>query len=285
MSIVRPPAPALRPVNDLLACDEPGHKDPSPVFEDRHALDELPQGALVLLAQLQPLRELPLKLSMAAPRSGTEPRLANVWGDRTMLSPMKQPPVPSSPAQVDARLRLAARLPLAMQPQVHDQAAVASAVWASDHAVADRLVRQESPQALPAQPLPLFEKSLYLNHVTRSAMPAKATPESPPVPDVSITRGGRHYLQVPFSKGDAVGLITVSKAGAERPEQLLLNPGSASVFSCLSDSLAQVPDPRWRLADQQAHEDPHERERPDEEVEEESRHTLQGRIEHEGLQA
>ncbi|CAI3807425.1 hypothetical protein GLGCALEP_04479 [Pseudomonas sp. MM221] len=90
---------------------------------------------------------------------------------------------------------------------------------------------------------------------------------------------------MPFSKGNAVGLITVSKAGGEYPEQLLLKPDSTSVSSYLSDNLAQVQDPRWRLADQQAYEDPHERERPDEEVEEESRQTLQGRIERGGQQA
>ncbi|MNN70672.1 hypothetical protein D3C81_1865430 [compost metagenome] len=86
---------------------------------------------------------------------------------------------------------------------------------------------------------------------------------------------------MPFSKGDAVGLITVSKAGAERPEQLLLNPSSALVFSCLSDNLAQAPDPRWRLTDQQGHESRHghEQERLDEEGEEQSRQALRDRSE------
>lgn len=320
MSIVRPPAAVLRPVKDLLPSDEPGHKDQLPVSEDRNALDELPQGALMLLAQLQPLRELPLKLSRAALRSGTGPRLANVPVDQAMHLPMKQPPVPSSPALVNARLALAAhlpsaaqvpvqasvasalatpdqaavdasaeqkaplsstRLPLAMQMQVPDQTAVASAHRAFDQAVADRLVKQEAPQALPAQPLPLLEKSSYLNHVTRLAVAAKATPEAKSAPEVGIARGAEHYLQVPFSKGDAVGLITVSKAGAERPEQLLLNSGSALVLSYLSDNLAQAPDPRWRLTDQQGHESRHghEQERPDEEGAEQSRQALRERSE------
>lgn len=91
---------------------------------------------------------------------------------------------------------------------------------------------------------------------------------------------------VPFSKGNAVGLITVSKAGGERPEQLLLNPDSALVSSYLSDNLAQVPDSRWRLADQQGHEhrDRHQQERAEEAFEEESRQTLRDTGEQGGQQ-
>ena len=320
MSIVRPPAAELRPVRDFLASDEPGHEDQSRVSEDRDALDELPQGALMLLAQLQPLRELPLQLSLAALRSGAgaESSLAKVSVDQPMHLPMKQPSVPSLPALVNARLAPAerlpitaqvlgqasgasalatpdqaavdasaeqkaplssTRLPLARPTHVPDQTAVASAPRASDQPVADRLIKQETPQALPAQPLPVLEKSSYLNQVTRVAMPAKATAGPNSAPEASIAREAKHYLQVPFSKGDAVGLITVSKAGAERPEQLLLNPSSALVFSYLSDNLAQAPDPRWRLTDQQGHEfrQGHEPERPDEEVEEPSRQTLRDR--------
>ncbi|WP_019473670.1 MULTISPECIES: hypothetical protein [Pseudomonas] len=283
-------------------------------------MDELPQGALMLLAQLQPLREFPLQLSLAALRlgAGTESRLAKVSVDQPMHLPIKQPSVPSSPALVNARLALAerlpitaqvlgqasvasalatadqaavdvsaeqkaplssARLPLAMPTQVPDQAAAAIALWASDQAVADRQVKQQTPQAFPAQPLPLLEKSSYLNQVTRVAVPAKATAGLNSAPEVSIAREARNYLQVPFSKGDAVGLITVSKAGAERPEQLLLNPSSALVFSCLSDNLAQAPDPRWRLTDQEGGDlrHGHDQERPDEEVEELSRQALRDR--------
>ena len=296
MSTVRPPAAAPCPIKGLLPSDEPGHKDRPQVPEDRGALDELPQGALMLLAQLQPLRELPLKLSLAALSSGAgaEPKLAKVSADQTMQLPMRQPSTPSSPVLVNARLAPAARLPNAAQVQAPvaralatlDQAAVdasaehkapfLSAHFASDRAVADMQVKQETPQALPAQPLPLLEKSSYLNPVTRIALPAKATPEPKSAPEVSIARGAKHYLQVPFSKGDAVGLITVSKAGAERPEQLLLNPSTALVFSHLSENLAQAPDSRWRLTDQQGHESRHghEQDRPDEEGEEQSRQAL-----------
>ena len=363
MSIVRPPAAQFRPVRDLLASEEPGNKDQSRVSDDRDALDELPQGALILLAQLQPSRELPLRLSLAALRSGagTESTLGKVSEAQPMHLPMQQPSVPSSPALVNARLALthrlpitaqvfvqapiasalatpdqaaadasaeqkaplsstrlplaiptqvpgqtavasaptasdqavadtpaeqkpplsSTRLPLAMPAHVPDQTAVASAPLASGQPVGDRLIKQETPQALPAQPLPVLAKSSYLNQPTRVAVPAKATAGPNSAPEASIAREAKNYLQVPFSKGDAVGLITVSKAGAERPEQLLLNPSSALVFSYLSDNLAQAPDARWRLTDQQGHEfrQGQEPERPDEEVEEPSRQALRDRRE------
>lgn len=330
MSTVSPLVAAVPSVRDLIPADELGHEDQPQVPEDRNALDDLPQGALVMLTQLQPLRERPLTSSLAAlppeAEAEAEARSANVPVDQTMHRPMKQPSVTATPALVDARpALLAPRVPIAAQVLVQasvanalatpaqaavdasaqqtvplssaglpvaawaqepDRAAVASAHWARDQAVADKLVKPQPPQALPAtQPLLLLEKSLHLHHVTRLAVAAKPTSEPKSAPEASTAGEGRTYLQVPFSKGNAVSLITVSKAGGERPEQLLLNPDSNSVSSYLSDHLAQVPDPRWRLADQQGHEDRHEQGRPDEEVEEESRQTLRDRGEQGGQQA
>lgn len=329
MSVVRPLVVTVRPVKDFLASDELGHEVQPQVYEDRNTLDDLPQGALVMLAQLQPLRELPLKPTLAAlrPEAETESRSTKVSVGQTIHWPMKQPSVPSSPARGDARPALQAtrlpvaaqvlvqasvatalatpgqaaidasvqqkapssstRLPVVMRTQEPDRTAVASALSACDRAVADRPVKQETPQALPAQPLPLLEKSLHVHRVTHSAVAAKPTSEPKPAPEASTAQEGRRYLQVPFSKGNAVGLITVSKAGGERPEQLLLNPDSSLVSSYLSDNLAQVPDPRWRLADQQGHEhrDRHQQARAEEAFEEESRQTLRDTGEQEGQQA
>lgn len=351
-----------------------------PLSEDRHELDEMPQGALMLWTQLQPQPELPL--SVAGPGSGsvTDSTLAKASAAQAMHLPVKQPLASSSPAPGNTRLALpatrllaiaqaqsliqapvsnvpaaadrvatdvslkqkarlsatrlaaagraqvpvqipapvpvqpsagavtqspaasdqgavdavaqqkkpssAAQLPVAVQAQVSVQAPVASALTAPDQAVADRSVKQEIPQALPAQPLPLPDKVSHSHHATKSAAPAKATPEPKPVPEASIAKEGKNYLQVPFSKGDAVGLITISKAGAERPDQLLLNPSSASVFSHLSDNLAQAPDPRWRLTDQQGYEQRqgHGQGRAEEEAEEESRQALRDRREQGGQQ-
>ncbi|PNA80040.1 hypothetical protein C1Y33_12475 [Pseudomonas sp. FW305-76] len=378
MSIVSPPVAAARPVKDLLPGDEPDHKNQPLVSEDRHELDEMPQGVLVLLTQLQPLREVSSKLSLAALRvgGGAEPRVAKASVDQAVQPSVKQPLASSSPAPGDARLALPATRPLATAParvlaqapassvpampdraadvllkhkallsatqakvpvqiptsapvqpfaavlgqapvvrapaasdqtaadasvqqkvassatqlpvaaQALVQAPVASALTAPDQAVADRLVKQETPQALPAQPLPLLDKASHSHHVEKSAAPAKATREPKPAPEASIAKEGKNYLQVPFSKGDAVGLITISKAGAERPEQLLLNPSSALVFSHLSDNLAQAPDPRWRLTDQQGNEprQGHGQGRADEEAEEERRQVLRDKSEHGGQQ-
>lgn len=278
MSTVSPPVAAAHPVKDLLPGDEPGQKNQPPVSEDRHELDELPQGALVLLTQLQPLRELPLKLSLAAPRSGavTESTVAKASVGRAMYLPVKQPSASSSPApdqvaadttikhkaalsatrlavsgQAQVPVQMPAQMPaqmsapvsvqpsvaVAIQPdqaganvsvqqsatqlpaaaQVPVQAAVASTLNTADQAAADRPLKQEAPQALPAQPLPLLDKVAHLHHAMNSTGPAKATPEPKPAPEAGIAKEGRSYLQVPFSKGDAVGLITVSKAGANVP--------------------------------------------------------------------
>jgi len=62
------------------------------------------------------------------------------------------------------------------------------------------------------------------------------------------------YLQVPFNKGEASGVITVSKAAADQPQMLLLSPSNAQTSSVLSDSLAQLQDPRWQLSDQHGQE-------------------------------
>lgn len=327
MSTVGPLVAAVRSDKDLLPSDELGHEDQPQISEDLVALDDLPQGALVVLMQLQPLRELPLKPSLATlrPVAEREFRSAKVSVDQAMHLPTKQPSVPLSPAPVDTRLALLAtrfppvaqtpvqasvanalavpaqaavdgsvqqnaplsptRLPVAMQTQEPDRTAAASALWARDQAATDKPVKQETAQALPAQPPPLLEKSLPLHPATGLALAAKPNAEAKSLPEASTAREGGAYLQVPFSKGNAVSLITVSKVGGERPEQLLLNPDSSFVSSFLSDHLAQVPDSRWRLADQQGHEDRPEQARPDEEVEEEGRQTLPDRSEQAGQQA
>ncbi|WP_426811235.1 hypothetical protein ABOC32_12580 [Pseudomonas sp. WOUb67] len=326
MSTVGPLVAAVRSVKDLLPSDELGHEDQPQVSEDLVALDDLPQGALVVLMQLQPLRELPLKPSLATlrPVAEREFRSAKVSVDQAMHLPTKQPSVPLSPAPVDTRLALLAtrfppvaqtpvqasvanalaipaqaaldgsvqqsaplsptRLPVTMRTQEPDRTAGASALWARDQAAADKPVKQETAQALPAQPPPLLEKPLPLHPAMGLTLAAKPNADVKSLPEATAREGGA-YLQVPFSKGNAVSLITVSKAGGERPDQLLLNPDSSLVSSFLSDHLAQVPDSRWRLADQQGHEDRPEQARPDEEVEEEGRQTLRDRSEQAGQQA
>ncbi|WP_338806807.1 hypothetical protein V8U11_06015 [Pseudomonas chlororaphis] len=96
------------------------------------------------------------------------------------------------------------------------------------------------------------------------------TPEQGREPERNAGSESSSYLQVPFAKGDAKGLVNVSKAGADQPDQLLLSPSNASIFNHLSDSLALSPDPRWRLTDHQEHEghSGHDQGRADEETKE-----------------
>ncbi|WP_123583881.1 hypothetical protein [Pseudomonas brassicacearum] len=171
-------------------------------------------------------------------------------------------PVPVQPSGVAVAQASVASAPAAKL----DQAATHFVAEAG----ADVSVKQDSPQPLPAQPLPLMDKHVGVQLAKKPPMPAKAAPLPMLKPEANIDKGASNYLQVPFSKGDVAGLITISKAGAERPDQLLLNPSSASIFSHLSDNLAQAPDPRWRLTDQQGreHSHGHNQGRPDEEAEE-----------------
>jgi hypothetical protein len=318
MNMVNPPVAAVRPVNSPLNGDESNDKIELPVSEERSDLGELPQGAFVLLAQLQPLREHRLTLSLAALGSGQtiEHRTVRLSADQTMhLSDRKPlaPPVASNVqlavpvtrllamAQAQAPALAPRSIPVSVPEQlslpmiVHELVASAppAQVAALNHispplvadADANASVKQEILQPLLLQPLPLLEKALYMQPATKPAAPVQAVPESILKPEACIDKRPQSYLQVPFNKGDVAGLITVSKAGAERPDQLLLSPSSASVFSHLSDSLAQTSAPRWHLTDQQGHEHSHSQGRLDEELEEDDPQAFRDKRKQEGLQA
>ncbi|AZC51696.1 hypothetical protein C4K35_4117 [Pseudomonas chlororaphis subsp. piscium] len=306
MSIMSPPITVTSPINALLPGDEFNEKNELPISDDFNELDELPQGALVLLAQFQPLREHAIKLSLGSPSPGPAaapmPAMVPVLQARHLA--VKKPLVSSSPVLVNGQLALQAARPLAdtrghvpmdsapssasslgalttqvvgvssMPAPVKPDQAVGPSIAEAD---ADVSVKQEPLQPLAAQPLPLMDKLLGVQLAMKQTAPAKAAPEPVQKPEFGMGKGASNYLQVPFNKGDAAGLITISKVGAEYPDQLLLNPNSASIFGHLSDSLAQTPDPRWRLADQQGHEhgNGHDQERPDEEAEEGNRQAFQ----------
>ncbi|AZC90115.1 hypothetical protein C4K29_3816 [Pseudomonas chlororaphis subsp. piscium] len=147
-----------------------------------------------------------------------------------------------------------------------DQVAGASIAKAD----ADISAKQEPPQSLPTHPLPLMDKPAPTHALNKPAATTKPASEPVPTPETSVGKGASNYLQVPFNRGAAVGLITVSKAGTERPDQLLLNPSNPSIFGHLSEGLAQVADPRWHLTDHQGHEHSggHDQGRSDDDAEE-----------------
>ncbi len=76
-------------------------------------------------------------------------------------------------------------------------------------------------------------------------------------PEALTDKGPQHYLQVPFAKGDASSMITITKGPADQPQQLLLRPDNADVSGYLGDRLAQVEEPRWRMADSKEREHEH----------------------------
>ena len=135
----------------------------------------------------------------------------------------------------------------------------------------DVSARQNDSLLLATIPLP--DRSSHNPLPAKRTAPAQATPGSRLSPEVASGTSERHYLQVPFGRGNASGLITVSKANSEGPEQLLLSPSNTSVFNYLSDNLAHVANPRWRLADQQGHEQGHGHGRGNEQADEDASQT------------
>ncbi|WMI97559.1 hypothetical protein RBU55_18510 [Pseudomonas chlororaphis subsp. aurantiaca] len=106
-------------------------------------------------------------------------------------------------------------------------------------------------QSVPAQPLPVSDKTPRAVVAPPPAGQPQVVADPQAKPEVRFDGGPQQYLQVPFSKGEATGLITVTKAGAEHSQQLLLSPNNSGVANHLSDSLAHLNAPLWRLADQQ----------------------------------
>ncbi|MCK3838853.1 MULTISPECIES: SpaN/EivJ family type III secretion system needle length determinant [Pseudomonas] len=106
-------------------------------------------------------------------------------------------------------------------------------------------------QPLPAQPLSVADKTprVVVASPPGGQPQVVADPQVKPEPRLDVR--SQQYLQVPFSKGEAAGLITVTKASAENSQQLLLSPNNSGVVNHLSESLAQLNAPLWRLADQQ----------------------------------
>jgi hypothetical protein len=135
---------------------------------------------------------------------------------------------------------------------------------------ADASVRSENVLLLAPMPLPdrPFRESLPGKLATLTQM----APRSTSCPESDNSKDERHFLQVPFSKGGASGLISVNKAAGENQEQLLLSPSSTPIFDYLSDSLAQVANPRWRLTDQGFEQGQRHGQSPRDELADEERH-------------
>lgn len=135
----------------------------------------------------------------------------------------------------------------------------------------------ESQQALPVSVL--ADRAGRGTTINSSAIPTHNGPGPQLKAESAFAGGTQSYLKVPFSRGDKSGTITISKAGVEHAQPLLLNPSSTEIAALLSDSLAQVQEPRWRLADQQGHkgQDPHGGSTQEEDADESLRQAFHGK--------
>lgn len=75
--------------------------------------------------------------------------------------------------------------------------------------------------------------------------------DNTPLTPVSLHTDSTDYLKIPFSKGEAIAQIIISKPSAETPQQLQLSTNNLDVSSLLRDSVQLLHEPRWRLVDHQ----------------------------------
>lgn len=106
--------------------------------------------------------------------------------------------------------------------------------------------------------------------------PAAFNPPPSGKPEVPAEKAPQPYLQVPFSKGDCAGVVTVNKAPADMPQQLLLSPSNAQVSDHLRDGLEQAPQTRWQLHEhhEQAHDDRRQHDAGDDEAQDDAPRAL-----------
>ena len=124
----------------------------------------------------------------------------------------------------------------------------------------------DTPPPQSAQPLPPgLERAA---RAQGGPPPAVFNPPPAGKPEVPAEKAAQPYLQVPFSKGDCAGVVTVNKASADMPSQLLLSPSNAQVSDHLRDGLEHTPQTLWQLNEQhqQAHDERRQHDADDDEA-------------------
>ncbi|MBN3968451.1 hypothetical protein IMW75_24665 [Pseudomonas gregormendelii] len=128
------------------------------------------------------------------------------------------------------------------------------------------LADRDTPPPQSAQPLPPgLERTA---RAQTAAPPAAFNPPPTRKAEVPAEKAAQPYLQVPFSKGDSTGVVTINKAPADMPAQLLLSPSNAQVSGHLRDGLELAPQTVWQLNEQheQAHDERRQHEAGDDET-------------------
>ena len=360
-------APVTRPVVAVLPVDEPGEHPGRPPVAERDESQDLPEGALVWLAQLQPLPE-----PLSRPATGLKQTRG---GAPEKASVAAAPGVPSMPGGVTVQGPLAARGGASIPMKVAGAVTVAMAVPALAQSLAGpartvpttpatqlpappaaleppkpSAIKPVPPQATtaarplpisdvpglpgsgsaavaesPAQPVPanMLQGVASTASPTTTAKPgakpgstptdgdtpppqsaqqlqpglertarAQAAPQAafnpPPTgkPEVPAEKAAQPYLQVPFSKGDITGVVTIHKAPADMPQQLLLSPSNAQVSGHLRDGLELAPQTIWQLNEQheQAHDEHRQHHAGDDEPQDDAPQPLARMLAVQGMQ-
>ncbi|MCH4876742.1 hypothetical protein EQV97_04985 [Pseudomonas sp. TMW22090] len=237
------PPPAIKPVP--VPATTPAQQSPVLPASD---LPRVPGSGSAVLAPI-PMPPLPAKAVHGAAISGavTAPALQSpVWPASAVprapgsgSAAVAQSPAPPGPANAQQGEASTASATPTAKPGTEPGATPADA---------------DIPPPQSAQPLPAgLERSAR----AQAAPPAAFNPPPTGKPEVPAEKAPQPYLQVPFSKGDCAGVVTINKAPADMPPQLLLNPSNAQVSAHLRDGLEQVPQTLWQLNEQheQAHDE------------------------------
>jgi hypothetical protein len=252
-------------------------------LDDHHTFDELPQGALTLMAQIQPLRQAALALSIGDGRPAvvTSSRLQGegieVAGRQVAARQviahnelsMGQPLVPKAVLPASAmtnftRLNpspLSLALPLEALSELPSTAPLHSAPMAPDSVPVTTIMSNMKPvlelDGNDGQPL-LMPAQVSVEKNSSPLVPVQ-TPhashrpgiDATPLTPMSLPTDSTDYLKIPFSKGEAIGQVIISKPSAEAPQQLQLSTNSTDISSLLRDNVQLLHEPRWRLVDHQ----------------------------------
>jgi hypothetical protein len=241
-------------------------------LDDHHTFDELPQGALTLMAQIQPLRQAALALSIGDGRrvvvtsSKLQGEGVEVAGRRVAARQviahnelsMGQPLVPKSvlPASMTNSTGLnpsPLSLPLEALSVFPSTAPLPSAPMAPDSVPVTTMEldgNDGQPLLTLAQVLVEKNTSALVPVQTPHASHRPGSDATPLIP-MSLPTASNDYLKIPFSKGEAIGHVIISKPSAEAPQQLQLSTNNTDVSSLLRDNVQLLHEPRWRLVDHQ----------------------------------
>ena len=327
-------APVTRPVVAVLPVDEPGEHPGRPPVAERDESQDLPEGALVWLAQLQPLPEplsrpatglkqarggAPEKASVA-----TAPIVSPMPGGVTVKGPLAAKDGASMPMQVAGAMAVPALaqsltgparavpatpampLPVSDVPRLPGNGSAALAESPGQPVPANALqglaisaspTPMAQPGAEPASTLtdsdaPPPQSAQQLPPGLERTARAQAAPQAafnpPPTgkPEMSAEKAAQPYLQVPFSKGDITGVVTIQKAPADMPQQLLLSPSNAQVSGHLRDGLELAPQTIWQLNEQheQAHDEHRQHHAGDDEPQDDAPQPLARMLAVQGMQ-